>query len=357
MTKNHKYYSIMFWATAVLLLAGCGKKKESLPNIVVVKTLAASVSEAAGRQSYTGTVEEQSGTSLSFAGAGTVRSLSVSEGRHVSAGQLIGVLDAQTTGNAVQVARAATRQAVEALRRAEDAHRRMKLLRDNGSLPEMKWVEVETQVSQAREMVAQARASEQIARKGMADTRLVAPFAGYIARKQAEVGQNVVPGQPIAYLVRIDRVKVKFSVPEDEVARFAVGQKVMFRVPSVGQSTYLATVSEKSVEADPVSRAYMVKAVLDNRGHRLLPGMVCDVYGSAEHTDAAITLPADLIQIDIDNVPFVWTVVGGKAHKARLVLGDNIGDRVEVRSGLAAGDRVIVEGRQKVSEGTRVKVG
>ncbi len=346
---------LWLFAAAALSLAACSEKKESAHNVVEVKTAPASATSVVGQQSYSGTIEEMSGTSLSFAGAGTVRSLSVGEGQHVAAGQLIGVLDAQTTGNAVQMARATTQQALESLRQAEDAYSRMKLLHDNGSLPEIKWVEVETKVAQARQLVAQARASEQIARKGLTDTRLTAPYSGYIAKRQAEVGQNVVPGQPVAYLVKIDQVKVKVSVPEDEISKLRVGQKLMFRVSSLGDATFFATVSEKSVEADPISRSYTVKALLPNPGHRLLPGMVCDVYASVASAALGIALPANLIQIDIDNQPFVWTVRDGKAHKVRVVLGDNVGDNVLIRSGLSEGQQVIVEGQQKVSEGTKIK--
>ncbi|MBM6992869.1 MAG: efflux RND transporter periplasmic adaptor subunit [Prevotella sp.] len=349
--------SKILWILSVVVLglSACSEKKESARNVVEVRTRAASATSMTGQQSYSGTIEEMSGVALSFAGAGTIRSMAVHEGQHVNAGQLIGVIDAQTTGNAVAMAHATTQQAQESLRQAEDAYGRMKLLHDNGSLPEMKWVEVETKVAQARQMLAQARASEQIARKGLTDTRLTAPFSGYIARKQGEVGQNVMPGQPVVSLVKIDQVKVKLSVPEDEMSQLRVGQRVMFRVSSLGDATYFGTVSEKSVEADPVSRAYTVKAVVQNPGHRLLPGMVCDVYASVGQGEMGISLPANIIQIDVDNQPFVWTVRSGKAHKVSVVLGDNMGDNVIIKSGLSAGDQVIVEGQQKVSEGMKVK--
>ena len=347
---------VIIMASTAMLMTGCSKEKPQSPNIVTVQTAAVSATAHAGDQSYAGTIEEMSGTSLSFAGAGTIRRLDVREGQNIAAGQLIGIIDAQTTANAVAVARATTLQAREVLNQANDAHARMKLLHDNGSLPEIKWVEVETKVAQAKQMLASAQAAELIARKGLADTRLTAPFSGYIARKNADVGQNVLPGQEVVKLVNIDRVKVRISVPEDEIAGLRIGQEVMFRVSSLAGATFLGQISEKSVSADPISRSYTVWATVANSGHRLLPGMICDVYTSVGRQDRHILLAANLVQIDVDNKPFIWVVERGMARRRSIVLGGNVGENVIVSSGLTEGDEVIVAGQQKVSDGQKVAV-
>ena len=129
---------------------------------------------------YSGTVEEQNGTPLSFSVAGTVQAVHVRLGQRVAAGQLIATLDDASLRNSHAAAQAALKQ-------AEDAYRRMKELHDKGSLPDIKWVEVQSQVEQARSV-------EQIAAKNLRDCRLYAPYDGVIAAKNVEVGQNVVPG-------------------------------------------------------------------------------------------------------------------------------------------------------------------
>lgn len=347
-----KWMSIMVAVT--LLASGCSKEQPKEKNIVKVKTVAISQTNISGEQSYAGSIEEESGTSLSFAGMGTIKSLNVHEGQNVSAGQLIGEIDASSSSNAVTMAHATTLQAQDALKQAQDAYTRMKMLHDNGSLPEMKWVEVETKVSQAKQMLEQALASEKIAQKGLTDTKLTAPFSGYISQKQAEVGQNVTPGQPVATLVKIDRVNVKISVPEDEIAKIKVGQKVSFQVASLGNTTFTGIISEKSVTADPISRAYTVKASIQNGNHKLLPGMVCDVYTSTGNQVMGLMLPANIIQIDIDNKPFVWTVQNGTAKRISVELGENVGENIIIKGGLSQGEKVIVEGQQKVSNGMKV---
>ena len=164
----------------------------------------------------------------------------------------------------------------------------------------------------------------------------------------------MAPGQPVAMLVDIRQVKVKINVPEDEIAKIKVGQVLRFTVSSLPGETFTARITEKGVVADPVTRSYEVKAMTANRNRQLLPGMVCDVYLQGPKT-ASLTLPANIIQIDLDNRPFVWTVVGGVAQRRYVTLGESVGDDIEIAGGLSPHDCVIVEGQQKVSNGMKVQ--
>ena len=110
-------------------------------------------------------------------------------------------------------------------------------------------------------------------------------------------------------LVNIRQVKVKINVTEDDIAKIQVGQEFRFTVSSLSGQTFTARVTEKGVAADPITRSYEVKALAENANQKLLPGMVCDVYVQSSSNASVIALPANIIQIDIDNRPFVWTVV------------------------------------------------
>ena len=83
--------------------------------------------------------------------------------------------------------------------------------------------------------------------------------------------------------------------------------------------------------------------------------MFCDVYVLSSSIVSAITLPANIIQIDIDNRPFIWTVVNGVARKTNVTLGESVGDNVQIVGGLSSKDKVIIEGQQKVSNGMKVQ--
>ena len=132
------------------------------------------------------------------------------------------------------------------------------------------------------------------------------------------------------------------------------------KVAALGDKTFEAKVTEKGVTADALSRSYEVKGIISNPQHELLPGMIAEVSLSGSLMTSPqkhLSLPAEIIQIDADNKPFVWTVVDGRAQKTYVTLGQNIGDNVQITEGLKDGDNVICEGQQKVSNGMEVSYG
>lgn len=325
-------------------LTGCQGNEEKLKvhEPVKVKVVSVQTETYASPKRYSGTVEEKNGTSLSFATAGTVQTIHVRLGQQVNAGQLIATLDPTSTQNSYQAAQAVLEQ-------AEDAYRRMKELHDKGSLPDMKWVEVQSKLEQARSM-------EQIAKRKLDDCKLYAPFPGIIAEKSIEAGENVAPGMSVARLVTASSLVVKISVPETEMNSVQTGQKAEVTIKSLEGETFIAQIIEKGVVANPLSRTYEVKLKLEKSDEAIMPGMVAEVSLRPYKTDSRnlCVIPAHIVQIDERNQSFVWSVKDGKAHKSIIVCDEYMADGVIVSSGLSANDSIIVEGQQKVCEGTEV---
>lgn len=325
-------------------LVGCQNKEyqteHSSAVLVKVRTVENGVSTM--EKHYSGTAEEESGTPLSFATAGTVQALHFHLGQQVRKGQLLGTLDPTSMQNAYNAARAALEQAKDVFNRMEELHRK-------GSLPDIKWVEVQSKLEQAVSM-------EQIASKNLKNCELYAPYSGVIARKEAEIGQNVMPGMPVAQLVTASILRVKIAVPETEISSIEMGQEALIKVSALGGKSFKATVMEKGVVANPLSRSYDVKLKVEDSNVELLPGMVADVSirlsenGENSHS----VIPADIVQLDEKNTTFVWTVKNGKAHKQEISCGEYRVDGVTVLYGLSPNDSIIIEGQQKVCEGTEV---
>ena len=250
----------MMAAGVLMALCSCGEKKQAAAEQTVrVKVQQIQAEAVNGEQGFSGTIEEQSGSSLSFATSGTIKRIYVSEGQTVGAGQLIAELDPTTMQNAYTISKTALEQ-------AQDTYNRMKELHDDGSLPEMQWIAVENQLKTAV-------ASEAMAKKTLTDTKLYAPFSGYIAEKNAEVGQIAAPGMSVVKLVSIGSVKVKISVPEDDVQRIKKGSSMKIIVPALGNRQFSGNVTGRGVSADPRSRTYEVKATISNHDGQLLPGI------------------------------------------------------------------------------------
>lgn len=354
----------------VIAISSCGKKKEDVEQPVKVKTETVGTSSSTGGESYTGTIEEMNGVALSFSVGGTLKQLLVDEGQMVVKGQLIAVTDGQDARNSLEMSKANVQSAKSTYDQALDAYKRMKMIHDKGSLADIKWVEAQSNLEKAKSALEGAQAQARIAGKTVGDTRLYAPFSGYISHKNVEIGQTISPGLPVVNLVRIDNVKVKISVPETEISAIPNGSTVSIRVEALGNRLYSGRITEKNVSGNALSHTYDVKAIVANGDHKLLPGMIAEVQVSGQsgkgNTPATgnsvpagtpvIALPAGIIQLNSDNSTFVWTVVGGKAKKTPVTTGENIGDKVAITGGLQPGDRVIIEGQQKVSTGMKCQV-
>ena len=349
--------------TALLMLlafSGCSKKKDlgaKAPTRVKTEVVAP-VGDVMHGKSYVGVIEEREATAVSFTGMGVVRRVLVCEGQAVSRGQLLAEMDDTQARSLLAAAEAQMAQ-------ANDALQRYGLLHDAGSLPEVQWVEIQSKV-------AQARSTLEVARKNLADCRLVAPVSGIIGRKMIGVGETALPSQAVVTILDISTVKVKVAVPETEMAALTSSTPSVITVEAVG-ATLTGGQVEKGVVADAMTHTYDVRISVMNSERRLLPGMVASVSlkptpnpssgeGSLEpipdpssREESGYTLPVKAVQRRADGSLFVWTVDNDStAHRSAVTIGQPLGNRVLIESGLQQGQRVVTEGYQKLSEGSRV---
>ena len=360
-----------FLLLIVLVLASCGNKNDQQQKSPIrVETAVATVASGDQGVTYVGVVEESEATAVSFTTMGVIRRMLVHEGQMVHRGQLLAEVDASSSNSGVAMAQASTVQAHDMVKQAEDtyaqakdAYDRMKILHDNGSLPEIKWVEVETRLRQAetalntaRSGVNSARAAEQIARKSVADTRLIAPVSGVVGRKQLDVGETALPSQAVVSILDISTVKVKVSIPEAELKNLGPGTPSLITVDAINKGFHGGRI-EKGVQGDVLTHTYDVRINVANPEHKLLPGMVARVSfpGLQQSSRASVYVPVMAVQSGPDGGNFVWVVDGSnKAHRAQVTVGPMMGNFIAVTSGIAAGSRIVTEGYQKLSEGTQV---
>ncbi len=342
---NYKLARRVFPLTmALAVLSSCGhdsKEKQKCITPVRVKTLTVNDNGVNAESSYSGTVEEDSGTVVSFSATGTIKTLQISEGNHVNKGQLIGTLDDGTLRNAYEIA-------LSTLEQAQDAYHRMKMLHESSSLADIKWVEVESKLHQAE-------SAAKIAKIALDDAKLYSPVSGVVAEKIASVGQTVAPGIPIVKIVNIKTVKVGIPIPESEISAIPIGTTATIRVNSSGEETYQGSLVEKAVVANPLSRSYVAKFKVDNQNGKLLPGMICDVTLNQESNVNGVILPVSSVMLAADNSNFVWLDSAGVARKRIVTPGEMLPEGILISAGLRNGDKVIVAGTEKVSQNTKVE--
>lgn len=327
----------------VMLLGSCTKKEEQRTKAPVrVKTEVLSAGAAAGGQTYVGVVEELEATAVSFTSMGVVKQVLVNEGQAVGRGQLIAVIDDTQARNVLRGAEAAMTQAT-------DAQARYKMLHDNGSLPEANWVEIQSKVAQAASQL-------EVAKKNLADCQLRAPVGGIVGRKYVGAGETAMPSQAVVNILNINIVKVKVAIPEGEVGTINARTPSTIHVEATG-GTYVGGRIDKGVAADPMTHTYDVRIYVANGNRRLLPGMVASVQfgGAGLQHGVGLTVPVTSVQKRADGSLFVWTIDSENlAHRTPVGIGATTGNRVAIAGGVTGGERIVTEGYQKLSEGTKV---
>ena len=323
--------------------ASIGLQKDGEKAPTRVKTEVVSPATDQRGQAYVGIVEEREATAVSFTGMGVVKRVLVSEGQAVSRGQLLAEMDDIQARNLLSGADAQMTQ-------ANDALERYKMLHDNGSLPEVQWVEIQSKVAQAKSQL-------EVARKNLADCRLVAPVSGIVGHKMVGAGETALPSQAVVDILDINTVKVKVAVPETEIGGINAHTPSTIKVEAISRS-YEGGHIEKGVTADAMTHTYDVRINVQNAERQLLPGMVANVQFTAvmpQHTEQAVTLPVTAVQKDADGTLFVWTVEkDSTAHRTAVTIGETMGNRIAVTGGIENGKRIVTEGYQKLSEGTKV---
>jgi len=333
----------LFVLLAVVTVCSCSENgKQQAKTPVRVKTQLVGTAEAEHSRSYVGIVEEREGTAVSFTSMGTVKRMLVSEGQTVGRGQLIAEMDDTQARNLLSGAEAQAAQ-------AEDALQRYQMLHDNGSLPEVQWVEIQSKVAQAKSQL-------QIAKKNLADCRLTAPVGGIIGKKMVGAGETALPSQAVATILDISSVKVKVSVPEAEMGSIRADTPSTIQVDAVGRRVNGGHI-EKGVVADALTHTYEVRIHVANPDRKLLPGMVANVTFAATSSQLPEKpmLPVTAVQKAADGSLFVWTVANDStAHRTAVTIGDTSGNQIAITDGVGTGQRIVVEGYQKLSEGTKI---
>ena len=327
----------------VMLICSCTSKKEQETKAPTrVKTQVVSPGMVDNAQTYVGIVEEREATAVSFTGMGVVKRMLVNEGQTVSKGQLIAEMDDTQARNLLTGAEAQMTQ-------ANDALARYKMLHDNGSLPEVQWVEIQSKVAQAKSQL-------EVSKKNLADCRLTAPVSGIIGKKLIGTGETALPSQAVVSILDISTVKVKVAVPEAEIGGLNATTPTNISVEAINGSFQGGRI-EKGVQADALTHTYDIRINVANGDRKLLPGMVASVRFVSDGSQAigSKMVPVTAVQKKSDGSLFVWTVdKDSTAHRTTVTIGQTQGNYVRVIDGLSIGDRIATEGYQKLSEGTKV---
>ncbi len=327
---------------ATLSLVGCQRSAPPPTPPPTVKVAPVVRTDSARDLRLSGTIEAERSTALSFAVPGTIEAVLVQEGEAVVRGQVLARLSAASYRDALAIAQAQADQAEDAARRMEPMHRKH-------TLPDVKWVEVETGLDQVRHSLA-------IAQKNLDDTNLRAPADGIVARRNVEPGSTAVPGIPAIVLVQTRTVLATAPVPEMQVSRIRKGQGARVVVAALHRE-FSGIVREIGAVADPLTRTYPIKVAVPNPTGELRVGMVTELHVRWEDATSAIVVPREAVRVDEKGTPCVYVVAtDGRVHRQTVEVAGFLGEMTALSRGVVEGDRVVTSGTPMLADGMTVRV-
>jgi len=368
-----------------MALAGCGGKEVAkAPAAAVVKGVRVEqvkVESMPDEIVAPGTVASAVTAQVAARVMGTVTAVHVREGDAVKAGQALVTLDERELAERRAAARAAVEEASHAREEVartvaaaqaqadvmQKTYQRFAALRDTKSVSPQEFDEVNAKNRAAQEGLAAAKAKQQQvaarveraqAEAHAAETvagyaRLVAPISGVVVRRMVEPGAMAAPGMPLVVLEDTARYRIEVTIDASAAANVKRGSKARVELDALPGKTFTGTVAEMEAGADAASHTVRARIELphDAAIRSGLFGRAWFAHGERK----AIALPQGAI-LHRGQLHGVYVLDGEGIARLRMVmLGRSLGDRVEILSGLDAGERVVMQPANRELDGKRVE--
>ncbi len=270
---------------------------------------------------------------------GIVAMVTGSEGQMVAKGTLLVRLDDRILQAELEQVSARVELSRQNLERAEDLAK--------------KGAGTDRALDEARASHRLNSAALNLARARLDQTRISAPFDGVLGLRHISQGDYLTPGAPAISIDAIDSVKVDFRVPEIYLADLHPGQSIDIHVDAIPGMAFTGRINAIDPVIDINGRSIAVRAAVPNTDGILRPGLFARVDVILERRDKVILVPEQTLVLN-GGKKYVVKVENGRALRVEVATGLRQGADVEVVSGLAPGDLVIVSGQAKVRDGDAV---
>ena len=213
----------------------------------------------------------------------------------------------------------------------------------------------QSQLDQTRTQADRSLLDRELALINLRKSVINSPLKGTVKTRHVKVGEFVKKGAPLAEILDLEKVLVKVSIPEQEIMEIREGEEVTVELYALSNSQYQGKVQTIGLEADSRNRTFPVEIVVDNAKRELRPGMLARVTFTKQISDEQVVIPRHSI-LERDNGRIVFLVDQEKAMKRRIVIGQSMQDSVQVLQGLKSGDRLVIEGHTKLTDGESVRI-
>ena len=288
----------------------------------------------------TGTTEADHVVHVSAEMPGRILSVGFDEGGEVTKGDTLLRVDARTDRVMLNQYRIQKDQAARDLARTKDLHGR--------------GLATDADIERAEMSFKMASSGVRMSQTGLGKSAVVAPITGVVDTAHVKAGEYVNPGTPIATIVNYDLLLVDVPLPESMLLAARAGAPVQVRFPAIGRSAR-GGIRRVGVQANKETRTFPLYVEVQNPDRTLRPGLRAEVTFVTDDHPNAVLIPRDSV-IEGLTERFVFVLDDGHAKRTVVTLGAGKADRVQVLTGLSAGDKLIAVGHRDLADGDEVMV-
>ncbi|HZE69605.1 MAG TPA: efflux RND transporter periplasmic adaptor subunit [Pyrinomonadaceae bacterium] len=209
-------------------------------------------------------------------------------------------------------------------------------------------------VANARANIANAESQLGLARRNLFYTNVYSPIDGYVAERTADLGEYVTPTEKVATIVRINPLRIRIDIPEHAIPNVQVGQSVSLTTSAWPDKSFAGRVARISPTVSASSRTLTVEAEIENSSGALKPGQFATVRILEPKAQPAVLIPARAVRTEA-GASRVFVIKNGHAEQRVVQLGITEGDLVEVKAGVAAGEKVATSNFEQLVDGIAVR--
>lgn len=349
-----------FMFLCILLISftvmSCGReKKAEVERIVNIATWSVEKRNVQPYLETTGTLRADEEVIVSSEVDGIVRKLYVDEGTSVRTGMLLAEINETDYALDVKRADAALKQVQAQFGNAKTEYQRKKALFEEELITKQQFDDISTRVALAEAELERAKATLAISRERLSRTKIYSPLSGFVKEKRVSAGDFVRASMPIIQIIKINPLKLNFTVTEKDVAGLKKGQEVAFAVDAFPGKTFKGKVNLLYPNVEERTRSLQAEASVPNADGMLKPGYFARIRIFTEAPRNAEVVPITALLNDENNVR-VFVVNGSVAKERVIKTGRKYGEYMEVLEGLKEKEQVVVVGQNNLSEGVKVHV-
>ena len=339
-----------------LMLIACTQEKKALPDKAVnVRVATAEKKKIQPYLETTGTLKADEEVTVSSEVDGIVRQIKVDEGSPVNTGTILVEINDIDYMLDWKRSEAALKQAEANLANAKAEYKRKDALYKEELITKQQFDDITTKIALAEAELDRAKATLAISKEKLARTKVYSPLTGAVKEKRISVGDYVRNGTPLLQLIKINPLKLNFTISEKDAASIKIGQEVTFNVDSYADKQFKGRVNLLFPNVEEKTRTLQAEALVPNANHLLKPGYFARtlIYTSAPR--AVVLAPITALLYD-NAVIRIFVVDGDKARERVVKIGGKYGEFIEVVEGLKEKEEIVIIGQNNLSEGVKVNV-